>query len=202
MIVFNQPVVLPVTFTSIQALPKNNSNVEISWQVVNQSNMSSYTIERSTDGVHFESIGIINLTDSNSELVSGTYIYTDAGISNISQPLYYRIKGTEISGNKLYSSTVQAVLASYLSGITVYPNPLTQGQLNLKFNNEPAGKYAIRIETLSGQVVYSTELNFAGETSQRSLNFAPVGGRDIRVENSRHVPTGIYTKNIVIESKQ
>ncbi|HVD99933.1 MAG TPA: T9SS type A sorting domain-containing protein [Cytophagaceae bacterium] len=93
-----------------------NSTAQLNWITTNESNCATYTIERSEDGIHFETIATIpchNISSINE------YIYTDArpphGIS------YYRIKEGDYNNQFLYSEILDVNFDPLQ--VSVQPNP-------------------------------------------------------------------------------
>jgi hypothetical protein len=46
---------------------------------------------------------------------------------------YYRIKSIDINGEIQYSNIVKIVMSKGRLQITIYPNPVTDGNINLQF---------------------------------------------------------------------
>lgn len=44
-------------------------------------------------------------------------------------------------------------------GITIFPNPVTNGRVSLSFKEQPAGKYQVQLLDLSGRLISSKEVN-------------------------------------------
>lgn len=97
--VFSNVTVLPVNFLNITATILG-SNAVINWQVANQQNLASYSIEKSTDGNSFTSIGN-QLPQNGNGLLS--YQFTD---NSFTQNAYYRIVSIDLDGTKQYSQQV------------------------------------------------------------------------------------------------
>ena len=163
LVLANVFVSLPVTFTGVNASLKEDGEAEINWQVVGESNIKSYTVERSTDGSHFEDIGTLSATGA------VNYDYTDAGATTFTGTIYYRIKTTGTSGNNSYSIIVRLVIGQGIAGITIYPNPVKNGQLQLQFLNKPAGQYIASLKNIAGQSLYASAINYFGGTAEELL---------------------------------
>ena len=50
------------------------------------------------------------------------------------------------------------------------PNPVTGGMANLKFNNQPEGRYTVRVMSLNGQVLLNRVVVHPGGSSNQQLN--------------------------------
>ncbi|MEP6948564.1 MAG: T9SS type A sorting domain-containing protein [Ginsengibacter sp.] len=151
-IVFKQLSTLPVTFTSIKAY-QVNKNIAVEWKAENESNLRQYSVEKSVDGNHYATA---NTVAANNAALSN-YNWLDV---NPSQGYnYYRIFSTDVTGKTAYSTVVKVNMGSVKQMISIYPNPVTDGIINLQFTNEPAGNYGIRLLNKLGQVMISKQIN-------------------------------------------
>jgi hypothetical protein len=87
---------------------------------------------------------------------SSTYHWADPFV--LPGYYYYRIKMIEKSGKTEYSNTVKVLIGNGKSMISIYPNPITNGIINLQFINQPAGKYGIRLMNQLGQIIVSKQI--------------------------------------------
>jgi hypothetical protein len=157
-------ITLPVTFTSIVAQNRHNL-VNLSWKTENEMNMEKYIVERSADGYSFSEAGQVAAANS----ISRTYEWQD----RIPLPNnYYRIRGIERDG-KIQVSTVVRLRTAGEQKITIFPNPATVGNINLQMNNQPPGKYIIKLMNYSGQVLVTKEVVFEGFSGNISLTGVP-----------------------------
>ena len=153
--------VLPVRFTSIKAVYQQGKNI-ISWQVQQDKNADTYSIERSANGNEFTGIG--NVVARTGAVMN--YVYNDekplAGIS------YYRIKASNTDGSIQYSNIV-AVDARVKGSneLSVYPNPVKAGSLNLQLKGMDKAAYSLRLIDNAGSTVFTYQLgNIEGNQSQ------------------------------------
>ncbi|HEY5464152.1 MAG TPA: T9SS type A sorting domain-containing protein [Hanamia sp.] len=153
---------LAVSFISVNAY-KQNTNVNVEWEVENETNMLEYEVERSIDGTHFSMI----TTKAAMNISKSDYNYIDqnpfAGIN------YYRISSVQQNGQVEYSNIVKVDMGNLKPSISVYPNPLTSENINLQFIDQPAGNYKVRLFNTSGQLMIMKEINFAGGSSAETL---------------------------------
>ncbi len=147
-IVFKQAAALPVIFNLVKAY-EIDKDIAVEWTVENESNASKYAVEKSTDGIHFLQVATVDAKGTNSGIQNYKWIDTDPYAGNN----YYRIVSINDREAKEYSKAVKVVIQRLKSQITVYPNPITHGIINLKLINEPAGNYELRLFNKLGQVV-------------------------------------------------
>ncbi len=108
--------VLPVTWLGLQAQWENTTTAKISWQVANQINVKDYTVQHSTDAIHFTNACVVNAS-------ANTNYFCNIPTDNINTH-YYKIKQQDADGNPHYSNTV--VLKEAPQKLMVaYPNPAT-----------------------------------------------------------------------------
>ena len=150
---------LPVRFAGINANLLSNI-VKVNWVSDVEIGTLSYSIEKSTNGSDFKEIGKIFASNSRN------YSWIDQTPSNGVN--YYRIKSIDDNGAILYSSVVK-VLRQIKTGITVFPNPVTNQKLNLQLDGLSVGQYTINIYTINGQKVSSTPINMTSSSLSQTL---------------------------------
>ena len=164
LILFKQAAILPVTFVSIKAT-KKDKNVLVSWHVENETNMQQYEVENSIDGNHFEKVATIEANNSG----SGNYHCVDKYPTHGNN--FYRVRSMDKATNVVYSPVVKVFTGNLKPGISVYPNPITDGNIHLKFTNQPEGRYGVRLLNYLGQVLLSNKIEFAGVNGSKDLQW-------------------------------
>ena len=164
-IVFNLANTLPVTFNNLKAY-KQDAHINVDWKVENEMNIKQYEVERSADGNSFTTLAIT--APANNAGHAAAYSIQDAA------PLegynYYRIKSTDINGKITYSNIVNVLLEhNSVPLITIYPNPIINGTINLQLKNLPEGMYAIRLMNKAGQVLITKQIHHAAGSSSEQL---------------------------------
>jgi hypothetical protein len=162
-IVFKQGPVLPFAI-SVNGVSKNNENI-VNWNVTNEKIQSTYVVERSIDGIHF--IAIDTLEANNSGITH--YQFADKDL--LPATYYYRVKATDKKGKTQYTATIKLITGDGKSSVSIFPNPITDGIINLRMLNMPAGTYGIRLMNNAGQVVTSTSVNRPEGSSIEKLNW-------------------------------
>ena len=135
---------LPVTFTGIYA-DQVKEDILVTWNVENEINILGYDVEKSIDGVSFAKV--FHLPAKN--IKSYNWLDKDVQAGNH----YYRIKAVDHNGKTDLSSVVKVLIQSDPAKITVYPNPIINGVVNVHLINQPTGKYKIRLLNPVGQVI-------------------------------------------------
>lgn len=146
--------VLPVRLISFQGAG-SVQGTSLNWQVDQNEGSRLFEIERSTDGVNFNGINVVQAT-----VKTGTERYSFK--DNSQQPLtYYRLKITD-KVNKIFYSNIITIenKAETNSRITLYQNPV-ESYLNFSYSASAASMATVTVYNLSGTAVYSqqTHLN-------------------------------------------
>lgn len=175
-VVFRQMDALPITFISTKAFQKNE-NIIVQWNVENENNIQQYEIEKSADGINFLQTGVVSAFNKRGV----SYEWTDEDPFEGNN--YYRIRSVSRDGKINYTPTVKVVMAKATSSISVYPNPVTDGSIHLKFNNQPLGIYTIRLFNSLGQQILSYKITLAQPSREESvsINDLPIGIYQVEV---------------------
>jgi hypothetical protein len=107
---------IPV-FSSFTVEAGNNAAI-LKWSVRDIKAGDYYIVEKSLDGLHFETMSAIS---SNSYVQDPNFSITDNAVGN--GIVYYRIRLAGEQGRLIYSKTVSASL-NLLSDFRFYPNPV------------------------------------------------------------------------------
>ena len=103
----------------------------LNWKTDNESNTSSFVIERSTDGRGYTSLGSVAAFNSPG---MHYYEFTDVNIASLGAPvIHYRLKQTDIDGRFTYSTIVTLAINAKINFVNLYPNPV-KNKINLTFN--------------------------------------------------------------------
>jgi Concanavalin A-like lectin/glucanases superfamily len=155
MVVFGAVNITPA-YANISTHTIGNTAV-IDWTLSNDQSMSGYALQRSTDGgVTYTTVYTVTANHT-----TGTYSYIDT--DPVIGKNYYRVLNTDVLGEETYSTVVLAEFDSLdPAGITIFPNPVEDGQLHLSMNYMPAGEYHYRVVTILGHEVQNGSFSFAG----------------------------------------
>lgn len=137
---------LPVEFTafSVKAI---DCSALLEWQTGMEQNNAHFLIERSSDGMRFETIGTVSSKGNGNSLQS--YSFRDGTPLNTS---YYRVTQVDFDGK--YQSTMVKmirIVCNETQGIKTYPNPVIN---DLTINIGKAAKQ-VNIISLAGKTVLS-----------------------------------------------
>jgi hypothetical protein len=158
MIVFKQ--VATTQFTTISAIRNADKTVTVNWGVQNERDITNYTIEHSADGINFAALAIKAATDNNGSNLS--YSSIDGTASKAAN--WYRVKANSNIAAKYTSIAMVAALPAdpiITPNITVFPNPVTDGKLVVKFAAKQGDYTASLVNTL-GQTMHTASLKVTG----------------------------------------
>ena len=134
---------------------------QLNWSTSNEVNNAYFSIERSTNGSEYVSIG--QLAAAANSNTTNNYTFTD--VTTSSGPVYYRLVIVDLSGNKTYSNIIE--IGSTENVITVYPNPFSDHtSIVLKLTDQTSPVY-IQINDVAGNMVQSLEES--GTTSKINI---------------------------------
>lgn len=142
---------LPVELLSFEAEVVQRKHVDLSWKTAVEIDNDYFIVERSQDGINFESIaqlpgaGNIELIQHYEHLDLTPYV----GIN------YYRLKQVDYDGTTSYSE-VRAVEV-YSERLRLFPNP-TINDLSIALDDLQKGEVDLNIYDLKGKLLYSDQL--------------------------------------------
>lgn len=141
---------LPIVLLSFDAKLEEDV-VRISWTTASEIDNKLFAIERSTNGLDFESI----LFKDGAGNSTGVIDYTITDFNPLIGRSYYRLKQTDFNGTFDYSEVRSIVNHEGITDTKVFPNPLGQGQM-LTINTSASTK-ALKLKNALGEVLIEKE---------------------------------------------
>lgn len=137
--------VLALQTLTLEGTSKGNQKI-LTWQTQGETNVSTFFVERSTDGTTFQDIGNTAAVDSG----NNSYSYIDAN-PPAQTSLVYRIKAQDKNENTSYSNVVR--FSATTGGATfVFPNPASSS-VTLQVGNASLVNTPVRLLDASGRLV-------------------------------------------------
>jgi hypothetical protein len=144
---------LPITLVSFTAQNINNQYVSLHWTTAMEENNDHFTIERSSDGMHFSLITTQKAVGNSTS--NQNYSYSD--LSPVNGVNFYRLRQYDIDGRMAEFPIVQVEFG--LDGLpVVYPNPVVQ-TVNIASGKELVS--AVSLISMDGKEIMSAD-NSAG----------------------------------------
>jgi len=98
-----------------------SDNGVLNWKSENESNLSAYIVERSTDRKNYTEVGTVAAINTSG---SHQYNFNDPGIASLgASVVYYRLKQKDLDGKSTYSNIVALTMDKSLL-VMLYPNPV------------------------------------------------------------------------------
>lgn len=166
---------LPIELLNFKAV-KVAEGALLTWATATETNNSHFEIERSADGMLFNTIA--NIKGANTSNSNRAYTYTDKDL--LQGTYYYRLKQVDVDGKFTYSNVVALNFSlNEKNQLLIYPNPVAD---HLKFSySAGANKITAEIYDMQGKKVMEKSFSANEATS------IEVG----------HLKTGLYVLKII-----
>lgn len=175
---------LPIELSRFEAKATNERTVRLDWTTETELNNEYFTLERSTDAIHFESFAEVPGALNSTHRID--YYYYDyeprSGIS------YYRLKQTDTDGSYAYSD-IRVVSLSGEEVIKVFPNPASD-IVNIEMT--ASGQKIVSIVSSDGKIVKEMETN--QQKVGIPLSGLANGVYQIRIENTDGIVNKMFIK--------
>jgi uncharacterized repeat protein (TIGR01451 family) len=158
---------LPITLITFTGWENNNVNT-LSWTTGSEKNNDYFVVEKSTNGVDFVSIGIIQ-GHGNSSVVQN-YLLDDVEPANGIN--YYRLKQYDFDGAFNYSPIIS--VSHTMTEIGIFPNP-NSGSFTINILDKEQA-YKLDITDVLGRTIYS----LSGKAQQIEVNDIAKGSYFVR----------------------
>ncbi len=171
---------LPIELLDFNAI-KNSNVIDINWATAAEINNDFFTIEKSSNGLEFETVTIVKGAGNSSNKIE-YYTVDDNPYKGIS---YYRLKQTDYDGKFTFSKLVAVDFTETSNNLSfdIFPNPISQNEsTNIRINQfQPETEVLVVVRNLLGQELYSKVLmtDFSGNSI-------------IAVDVENRLPAGTY----------
>lgn len=171
---------LPVELFSFTAEKYNEKQAIIKWITVSETNNDYYTLERSNDGISFETIEIIKGAGTTNSLKS--YITYD--LNPLRGLNYYKLKQTDYDGKYSYSQIVSLNFSDDGFIANIYPNPFND-YLYVDLQGDTNDDSLLSLYDMTGNLIIEKNISESG--SHITINLGeeiPEGFYIIKIHNS------------------
>jgi len=159
---------LPVEITSFEA-DVEHCNARLKWTVESETNLSHYLVQRSIDGISFETIGLVEPSQTGDK----NYEFQNR---NVTGNLFYRLKIVDLDGSLSYSSTIISIMdcESELSDLSVFPNPILEGNhsINLRFHSKFEKVINVEVFNTFGMSLMTNSLEASSGTNLANVDIS------------------------------
>jgi hypothetical protein len=165
--VTSSPTVLPLYLFNFGAT-NNNNIVLLKWQTQNEINTAQFNVQRSTDGLHFNTIG--NLKAMGNSVATNNYSYVDNDAAKLNNTkVYYRVQTVDKDNKITMSKIISLDMSITGTGIFAWPNPV-KDNLNVKLSGYN-GEAIISIYDMSGKDLLMQKQNATSAISINTSSF-------------------------------
>ncbi len=164
---------LPVELMSFTISPINNEYFILDWKTASELNNSGFFVQRSTNGITFETIGWIDGNGNSNSMHA--YSFHDRNVEqNITY--YYRLKQVDFNQNASFSATLSGILKGENFEVnSITPNPTNVNAEASIFMPEN-GSVEINIFNILGQNVQTSHVDLSkglNKVTIESASLAP-----------------------------
>jgi len=154
-------VVLPVNLNDFTCQPGTNNGITLTWSTASETNNKGFIIDRSADGINFQTLA--SVPGAGSSTTTRSYSYTDeAPLNGVN---YYRLSQVDYDGQTVTYNITSCDISSQTG--SVYPNPST-GKFTISVDNTVS---EVQIYNALGQKVYDKSLlEYSGNSIEVDLS--------------------------------
>lgn len=148
------------------------SRVRLDWTTIYEAGSAYFAIERSADGVNFDSIARVNAAGLNYGTIN--YNYSDDPAPYYNLAIYYRIKMVTTDGSTKYSAVASVIVPLNTRGrdVQLYPTQFISGSsLNAVIVSPSQQSLVIQVFDVSGRRVLEWNRTLVAATNQLPLSF-------------------------------
>ncbi|MCC6180891.1 MAG: T9SS type A sorting domain-containing protein [Bacteroidia bacterium] len=175
---------LPITLLYFTA-ELNNKQVNLKWATASELNNDFFTIEKSNNGIQFESLTTTKAKGNENELT----IYNDVDMNPFDVITYYRLKQTDKDGSYTYSKIISVLNNHSISKVSILPNP-NDGTFDIQLNSSNERNIFIEIKDLSGKLYFKEYAKIEENNNQ------------ITVDTKNKLSKGTYILSILFNDKE
>lgn len=158
-IIPNSPTPLPIELISFEGAAESNK-IKLTWATATETNNDYFTIEKSADGIHFNSIGTVDGA-GNSLSLKNYSLYDYKPYSTIN---YYRLKQTDYNESFTYSKII-SITSENETTYTMFPNPASISEpIYVLFDKTNyANSVELSIFDITGKLITTTTIKDLSE---------------------------------------
>ncbi len=145
--------VLPLTWLDISVKEKQNQAL-LEWTTIHEVNIVGFTVQHSTDGIQWTSIGLVNAVQNGNSEHRYRFTHTAPQKGNN----YYRIEEINEDGKNAFSKVLFIQINNPL--IRLLHQPVTNGQISFALNESAT----VQLFSAQGQLLFNRYLSAGSHT--------------------------------------
>jgi N-acetylneuraminic acid mutarotase len=167
------PVALPIQEVLLSGVADGDENL-LSWQTIDELNTGHFVVQRSIDGIRFDSISTVAAVGSG----NNSYSFTDLRLP-ASSVFFYRLSMVDKDGSGSYSQTIILHVAA-AAGLSLYPNP-ARDMVTLQLKDNSLVNTPLSVLDIDGHLI--REVIVAGQQQTIDLSGLARGIYLLRLAN-------------------
>lgn len=172
---------LPVTLLSFNARAVNNTTVRLNWVTTSEDNLSGFEIERSADGINWNTIAFVN-AKGNGQATDNNYLYND--LQALKGKSFYRLKLLDKNNLFRYSEQRSVTMKDMIDQVQLMPNPALSNA-TLYMNSDAGADAIVSICDMQGRKLRTEKFRLVA------------GGNSLSLTNLDRFPGGTYIVQII-----
>ena len=191
-ILFKPAAILPLQFITQRATRKNKQ-VLIEWNVQHQEEINHFEIERSLDGIHFQSLNMHVEKHAN---VSTYQVFDDAAMQALG---FYRVVAISENGHRIVSNVFNVAEVSMHETAAIH-GCINQQKLQLQVSNFKKGNYYLSVRNTLGQLLIAQKVEINANLQYIEIDLIQMPITQVyhisltNIENSKVVTTSLLIK--------
>ena len=141
-------VVLPVKLGSFSGILNNLEHGQLQWSITNQFNLRNFEVQRSDDGLHFTTVGVVEAIQTSGTVLD--YNFIDPALANPNN--YYRFKMVEADGNFRMSEILLINNTKLPKFVALLVNPV-KDHISILLNNNNKENVIAELYNSTGQLM-------------------------------------------------
>ena len=158
---------LAVNWFSFNGTATSNGN-QLKWATSSELNNNFFTIEKSSDGLNFSPIGVVNGAGNSNSLLH--YSFFDEVNSSSSLISYYRIKQTDYDQADSYSETISLIKENSIGENNQVWYSSNDQMIHLQLNLLQEHITHVKVYNLSGQLISTEQFSTTEGLNQLSMD--------------------------------
>lgn len=168
---------LPVDFLRFTANRKSVESTLLNWATASETNNSHFIIERSADSKSFSGIGSLKGKGNSKTVIN--YTFTDETAADFAKSangiVYYRLTQVDVDGKTSYSKIASVLFSNEVSGVVVYPNPVT-ANLTIANTGIESGLVQIVITDIQGRELVNKSIEMSTSVNKQLVDMSDFEG--------------------------
>lgn len=175
---------LPVTLIDFTAM-KEKAMVLVQWHTSLELNSDRFEVQHSTDGIGFNKIGSVKAAGNSSTQKDYSFLHA----TPVKGMNYYRLKQYDLDGHAVvYYIRAVKFDGNEVQDIYIYPNPVTQGTINVQLTAIEKGTYMVSLYNNAGEKITEQSISYSGNGAPVNISLPKVlaaGAYTLKVQNEQ-----------------